>query len=188
MAEYFWGSISIGGKVKKDLIQKLHNVLISEINEETSPEEIMNDLQACVDKPLPVEWSQSDACWGEFPDIQIFCKEHNIQYLVKSDSNMDCTNQMVSYDGNREIQVLCNQDYDPVISKPQFSMYLAAAKKFAEDLTLVPLHLDSECIHDRLVALVIAKYNITDPLTILETIINERFPDIDNIPNLKFID
>jgi hypothetical protein len=187
MAEYFWGAIAIGGQVKKDLLPDLHKALIEEIND-SSQDEIMNDLQACTLKPQPIEYSQSDARWGEFEGIQGFCKKHKIQYLVKSEAAIDCDAQMKYFDGNEEIEVVCSQDFDPTIGKYHFKRYLKLIKEMCADMSLVPLNMDSRNFHEKEVAKAIATTGSDDPLTILEYVIEKRFPDVGDVPALEFID
>jgi len=186
MAEYFWGSIAIGGKVSKDLVPDLLKVLTGEINDHT-PEDIQNDLDACLIKPQLVEFAQSDARWGEFEDTQSFCQEHKIVYLVKSAADLDCDACMKYFDGNEEIEVTCSQDFDPTIGKYHFKAYLKHIKDMCADLTLVPLKLESRYFHEKEVARTIAKLSSTDPLTVLEAVIESRFPDVGDIPELEFI-
>lgn len=186
MAEYFWGSIAIGGQISKDLVPDLLKVLTEEIND-TSADDIKNDLDAVATKPQPIEYSQSDARWGEFEAIQDFCQTHKIQYLVKSGASLECDAQMKYFDGNEEIEVVCSQDFDPTIGKYHFKRYLALAKEYCADMSLVPLKVDSSYFHEKQVAQSIATTGSNDPLTILEYVIEKRFPDVGDVPHLEII-
>jgi len=184
MAEYFWGCIQIGGRLKKELLPDLHHAMIEEIND-SSADEIMNDLQACCTKPQNIEYTQSDARWGEFEGIQSFCTEHKLVYLTKSEAAVECDAQFKFFDGENETTVVCSSDFDPAISKYHLMEFMKHIKELCGDIAKVPLVLDSKDFHISEVAKIILKHNTTNPIEVLEILISERYPDAGDVPALE---
>lgn len=187
MSEYFYGQINIGGKLPAALVKDFIEVLTSEISGDFSEEDFTRDLEACKLEPQHLEYSDSEANWGHFEAVEGFCVANKLIYHAKSDANYDCMAESKFFDGITESICVTDGDFDPLISKYQLMEYLAVGKELLADPTKVPLHINSDKYHYKQVAELLMKFNITDPLSLLEKVIETRYPDAGVVPALEII-
>jgi hypothetical protein len=187
MSEYFYGQISIGGKLPAALVPDFIEVLTEDISGDFDEEHFTNDLEACKLKPQHLEYSDSEANWGHFEGVESFCVKHGLIYHAKADANYDTMAESKFFDGTTESTVITDTDFDPIMGKYHVLKYLEVGKELLADPTKVPLHINSEVFHYKQVADLIMKFNITDPLTLLEKVIEMRYPDHGPVPVLEII-
>lgn len=189
MSEPIYGRIVLGGTLKKELIPELIEALKEDIWTNFSEEDFTDDLEACKETPVTLDYWESEANYGTFESVESFCKQHGLTFTRYSGTSYDCIPETYSWDAsnNTEWYLGCDTEEHPVVLKEDMYLYLEAAQDLTKNLDKIPLEINGEDLRRKEVAGLIAKTGLNDPIEVFKQVMGKRYKDPVNVPVLEII-
>jgi hypothetical protein len=191
MSEQFFGEISIGGILKRSDLPGFIKAVNDSYYDDTLKTE--KDVLGYIQETDEVfEISSGQASWGEFKELEEFCREHDLSYNRRSDHHSECNAEFAIWrPGMAEPNVnMSDTDGDVVINVDQLKRVLKELQEFIDEIKTVegaPLKLNSEEGYESAWAQRILDTSKIDPLDLLSATISRDYPDFSELPPFKII-
>lgn len=188
MSDHFYARIRIGGRLpSKDLPEFLDT-----INGEISERKTEEDLRGCTQKAGCLDLEDNQARYGQFNDVETYCRKHNLSYVRDSDSYAEYDAEKAFWrPGMKEAEcLLTNKNAHPVIDKRNILEYMEDLRKFLKKVKSVddaPIKINSEHPHHAAYAKRILETNSIDVLDLLQLRINMEYPDSGTLPAFEIV-
>jgi len=184
-----YGRISLGGKLKKELIPDLLEAMTECIWNNHTEEEIENDIEACKTKPSVLEYDEWEANYGQFESLEDFCVANGLTFNAYRSGNYECTPEIRSYNGETkdDFSVVCDTNECPVMGSYQVLTFLDTIQEFTDEPEKIPLNLNSKNLFNQEVARHLAKADHNNPLTLLKEILTKIYREPIEVPVLEII-
>jgi len=124
MADRFAGQINIGGKIPAELKDNLAELIFAEVTylgtgcseEIGAVEAVYKQFDSAASMNLPVRFSDDQARYGEFPDLEAFLRKHNIHFDRQSDARYEYDGETVIFRGDKEWTFNSTQNGELLVS------------------------------------------------------------------------
>ena len=187
MSDTFYGQIEIGGKIKKDLVPELIEVLSGELCD-TGGDSVKDQVEAAIIGHSSLEFTESDARWGRFEDTEEFCKKHGLEFEIEVGNYYDSEAYIVRYEGaGEERQVRTDHGHARVLHKGELKQFIIDAKHLCENPEKIPLLINEEkkYLPEVIIAKEMAKTGLKEPMEVIEHIIEVLSPEFSQVPPLE---
>jgi len=189
MSEPMYGRIRFGGKLKKELIPDLLEAMEECIWNDSSEEDMKNDVEACKTKPSVLEYSEYEANYGQFESLEDFCVANGLTFNAYRSGNYGCIPETKSYNGDtkEEYFTACDTSENPVMESYQVLTFLDTIQEFTDEPEKIPLNLNSKDWRVQEVARHLSKANHKEPLKLLKEILTGIYREPIKVPVLEII-
>lgn len=189
MADCFWGSIKIGGKInKKDLPLFLaalkYDCLISgEDPKETDIEDARDEDNGFL------FFEDSEAHCGMFDRVEETCRNLGLVYVRQSDSYGEYDAELDWFDENRkEVTLLTDKEGWPIIRYQNLKELINALDKL-RTIDEAPLLMENgNNTEKKLAKYFMSAGDVPDPITYLKVYLNKAAPEEPTVPRFEIID
>ena len=186
----FWGStITIGGALPKSLRPELMAAIKAELCD-TPDDDVINEIDLSLEKDTTFQVYEGQARNGRFGGLEKFLKENGLVYSIECGANSEYAAELISWDGTQERCFMCDSQFNVVLPKEFVDDIIKYTKEFVAAPELLPLILTNPTgdWKKQLVARTMAMNTLTEPLTILELVLKERYPESSNLPAFELTD
>jgi hypothetical protein len=186
MGDRIYGEIHIGGRLyRKDLEEFLELACEANRDDKVTEEWLLN----CHGE---VVFRDPEASYGEFEDLEIWCRHHDLTYRRESEGKYEYDPETVYWTPGLKdpIIVATNHSGNETITVKGLSNKLLELKKFLKKCNKVdkaPLHINAKNINHIQWAKHILSTNKIDPIELLELWVQTEYPDTSKIPAFEII-
>lgn len=192
MSDRFWAKISIGGEVPASLLEELYDNIISEINDYNIEKKTPNQsYKIWFKKHITggvLEFSDGEARYGQFEDLEAFLEQNNIPYLRESDAYGEYAPEIRAFNGKEVVTQETNPDHVPTISVQTVKDWCKIATELHEEFKKgnAPTYIDAEPAFSTIHGLM-AKYSLQakqEPSSaeLVLAVLNSQYPNIESLP------
>ena len=191
MADYYYGSIQIGGSISSAILPAFVSVLVDagfediegyDYDNPQQPQRLIEALiEQCKEKPFTLDFSSCEARYGHFEGVEDFCRKNGLTFKASTNSYCEYPAGVTYYDpnlnGGKDQGVDTDDKGSTILPRSTLDRYLETIKELTEDMSRIPLTMDAGDSYYNTVGRIILDIG-TNPLEVLTKILEKRFPDL----------
>lgn len=180
MADYYRGSITIGGHLQSTILPDFISVLRAACFEDLEGD-IQDVVNGCLEKGEVLDLSGDEARFGHFDEVEQFCETYNIPFRAAANSYCEYPADVTYFDGHNIQKVPTDEEGCTIVPRSSLDRYMMVIEELSSDPSQLPLHVNSTSKYYTVVSSTMLRTGITDGISTLREVLSERFPDLSNI-------
>ena len=201
-----WARIKIFGDIKESLLEELYGLIIDrflypslngEKDKKKPKESYINWCKRILHKSTYFDFSDGEANYGQFEDLESFLTDNNIIFIRESAGDGgDCIPEVVYFNGTDTVQFKTNTDNVPILSIQTIKDWCKKAIILSEEFKKgnAPLHIENTNSADTIDG-IMARYSLKckqEPSSaeLVLAVLDNQYPDIptdDSLPPIRFV-